>query len=90
MAETFDVDQLDQMKRPQLQKLCKQLGIKANSKVNLTLYAYSSNKTAVIAKYFSKLVVYYNICPCRSERTRLNGSFTMLFFYALFTDKPTH
>ncbi|KAK3752420.1 hypothetical protein QZH41_008622 [Actinostola sp. cb2023] len=30
----FDVEKLEEMKRPQLQKLCKKFGIKANSKTN--------------------------------------------------------
>lgn len=33
MEVTFDVNKLDGMKRPELQKLCKEAGIKANMKV---------------------------------------------------------
>lgn len=35
MEPTFDVKDLDNMKRVQLQKLCKSVGIKANSKVRM-------------------------------------------------------
>ena len=34
MEVTFDVNKLDGMKRPELQKLCKEAGIKANMKVS--------------------------------------------------------
>ena len=35
MALTFDVNELEGMKRAELQKLCKSVGIKANSKVSV-------------------------------------------------------
>ncbi|XP_031572716.1 nucleolar and spindle-associated protein 1-like [Actinia tenebrosa] len=52
---SFDVDHLEQMKRPQLQTLCKKLGIKANSKTSQLISDLKEYKETYLAQQNEKI-----------------------------------
>ena len=68
MATIFDPSELEAMKRPQLQKLCKSLGVKANSKVTLiNRFQLSQFVKRSLTKQFEKckrfsLTLYSSTC----------------------------